>query len=79
MEDIRARKYTLNKVPDPATTSDVLPPNVKRDAHDVILEFIRSRPPLKPVCRLTIYQFWVATSEKTKKLLWQFFFLIIVD
>ena len=57
MEDIRARKYTLNKVPDPATTSDVLPPNVKRDAHDVIPEFIRSRPPLKPVCRLTVYQF----------------------
>ena len=26
-----------------------LPPKVKRDAHDVILEFIRSRPPLKPV------------------------------
>ena len=28
-----------------------LPPKVKRDAHDVILEFIRSRPPLKPVRR----------------------------
>ena len=26
-----------------------LPPKVKRDAHDVILDFIRSRPPLKPV------------------------------
>ena len=25
------------------------PPRVKRDAHDVILDFIRSRPPLKPV------------------------------
>ena len=28
-----------------------LPPKVKRDAHDVILDFIRSRPPLKPVRR----------------------------
>lgn len=28
-----------------------LPPKVKRDAHDVILEFIRSRPPLKPVSK----------------------------
>lgn len=26
-----------------------IPPKVKRDAHDIILEFIRSRPPLKPV------------------------------
>ena len=26
-----------------------LPAKVKKDAHDIILEFIRSRPPLKPV------------------------------
>jgi hypothetical protein len=26
-----------------------LPPSLKKDAHDIILEFIRSRPPLKPV------------------------------
>ena len=26
-----------------------LPPRVKKDAHDLILDFIRSRPPLKPV------------------------------
>ena len=31
-----------------------LPPKVKRDAHDVILEFIRSRPPLKPVSELFV-------------------------
>ena len=24
-------------------------PMVKKDAHDIILDFIRSRPPLKPV------------------------------
>ena len=26
-----------------------IPPKVKNDAHAVILDFIRSRPPLKPV------------------------------
>ena len=48
MEEIRGQRYTLNKVPETVST-DHLPPNVTRDAHDVILEFIRSRPPLKPV------------------------------
>lgn len=27
-----------------------VPPRIKRDAHAMILEFIRSRPPLKKVC-----------------------------
>jgi len=49
MEEIRGQRYTLHKVPPEAVnTGDHLPPNVTRDAHDVILEFIRSRPPLKP-------------------------------
>ena len=42
----RSRRYTLNKV----MVDGKLPPKVKKDAHDVILDFIRSRPPLKPVC-----------------------------
>ena len=34
------------------TTDDgQLPLRVKKDAHDVILEFIRSRPPLRPASR----------------------------
>jgi len=45
MDDIRSRRYKLNKV----MVEGRLPPKVKRDAHDVILDFIRSRPPLKPV------------------------------
>eukprot|EP00090_Calanus_glacialis_P001559 TRINITY_DN11131_c0_g1_i2.p1 TRINITY_DN11131_c0_g1~~TRINITY_DN11131_c0_g1_i2.p1 ORF type:complete len:764 (-),score=139.71 TRINITY_DN11131_c0_g1_i2:1070-3361(-) len=45
MDDIRSRKYKLNKV---MVEGGRLPPKVKRDAHDVILDFIRSRPPLKP-------------------------------
>jgi len=44
MDDIRSKRYKLNKV----MVEGRLPPKVKRDAHDVILEFIRSRPPLKP-------------------------------
>ena len=45
MDDIRSRRYKLNKV----MVDGELPPRVKKDAHDIILEFIRSRPPLKPV------------------------------
>ena len=45
MEDIRARKFTLNKI----MVDGELPPRIKKDAHDIILHFIRHRPPLKPV------------------------------
>ena len=45
MDDIRSRRYKLNKV----MVDGDLPHKVKKDAHDIILEFIRSRPPLKPV------------------------------
>lgn len=44
MEDIRSRRYTLRQV----LVNGQLPPNAKKDAHDMILEFIRSRPPLHP-------------------------------
>jgi len=44
MEDIRARKFTLNKI----MVDGELPPRIKKDAHDIILHFIRHRPPLKP-------------------------------
>ena len=49
MDDIRSRRYKLNKV----AVDGKIPPRVKRDAHDIILEFIRSRPPLKPVSKRT--------------------------
>ena len=45
MEDIRARRFTLNKI----MVNGELPPRIKKDAHDIILHFIRSRPPLRPV------------------------------
>ncbi|KAI4878889.1 hypothetical protein NFI96_015992 [Prochilodus magdalenae] len=44
MQDIRSRKYKLRKV----MVDGDIPTRVKRNAHEVILDFIRSRPPLKP-------------------------------
>ncbi|XP_068621607.1 protein spire isoform X2 [Battus philenor] len=41
MDDIRSRRYTLRKV------DGAIPQSVKKDAHAMILEFIRSRPPLR--------------------------------
>ncbi len=46
MDDIRSRRYKLNHV---SSTEMATPAKAKRDAHDIILDFIRSRPPLKPV------------------------------
>eukprot|EP00057_Strongylocentrotus_purpuratus_P005320 XP_003730699.1 PREDICTED: protein spire homolog 1 isoform X2 [Strongylocentrotus purpuratus] len=45
MDDIRSHRYTLNKV----MVNGIIPASVKKEAHDIILDFIRSRPPLKPV------------------------------
>ncbi|XP_060741829.1 LOW QUALITY PROTEIN: protein spire homolog 2 [Tachysurus vachellii] len=45
MEDIRSRRYTLRKV----MVDGDIPSRVKQNAHELILDFIRSRPPLKPV------------------------------
>lgn len=47
LEDIRTKRYKLNKV----MIDGHLPPRVKKDAHALILDFIRSRPPLVPVSR----------------------------
>ncbi|NWW53913.1 SPIR2 protein, partial [Pedionomus torquatus] len=43
MQDIRARNYKLRKV----MVDGDIPPRVKKNAHELILDFIRSRPPLK--------------------------------
>merc|ERR1719427_884537 len=43
MADIRKRSYKLNPTE--------IPPKVKTDAKDIILDFIRSRPPLKPAAK----------------------------
>uniref|UniRef100_A0A8D3ADE3 KIND domain-containing protein n=1 Tax=Scophthalmus maximus TaxID=52904 RepID=A0A8D3ADE3_SCOMX len=45
MDDIRSQRYKLRKV----MVNGDIPPRLKKSAHDVILEFIRSRPPLNPV------------------------------
>jgi spire-like protein len=46
MDDIRSRRYKLNKV----MVDGDIPHRMKKDAHAIILEFIRSRPPLRKVC-----------------------------
>ncbi|CAG5128873.1 unnamed protein product, partial [Candidula unifasciata] len=43
LEDIRSRRYTLHKI----MVNGEIPHKVKDNAHAVILDFIRSRPPLK--------------------------------
>ena len=45
LEDIRLKNYRLNHVP---LDRNDFPHKVKKDAHALILEFIRSRPPLAP-------------------------------
>lgn len=45
LDDIRSRRYTLHKI----MVNGDIPPKVKNDAHAVILDFIRSRPPLRQV------------------------------
>ncbi|CAL8296972.1 unnamed protein product [Lota lota] len=44
MDDIRSKRYTLRKV----LVNGNIPPRLKKSAHEVILDFIRSRPPLNP-------------------------------
>lgn len=51
MDDIRSRRYKLNKV----MVDGSLPKRVKKDAHAIILEFIRSRPPLRKVFQSYIF------------------------
>ncbi|XP_051992752.1 protein spire homolog 1 isoform X2 [Xyrauchen texanus] len=45
MDDIRSKRYKLRKV----MVNGGIPPRLKKSAHEIILEFIRSRPPLNPV------------------------------
>ncbi|XP_063779497.1 protein spire homolog 1 isoform X2 [Pseudophryne corroboree] len=45
MDDIRFKRYTLRKV----MVQGVIPPRLEKSAHEIILDFIRSRPPLNPV------------------------------
>ena len=49
LEDIRAKRYKLKHVRENET--NVHANRIKKDAHELILEFIRSRPPLVPVSK----------------------------
>uniref|UniRef100_A0A672SGY8 Protein spire homolog 1 n=1 Tax=Sinocyclocheilus grahami TaxID=75366 RepID=A0A672SGY8_SINGR len=45
MDDIRCKRYKLRKV----MVNGDIPLRLKKSAHEIILDFIRSRPPLNPV------------------------------
>uniref|UniRef100_A0A671MHX8 Protein spire homolog 1-like n=1 Tax=Sinocyclocheilus anshuiensis TaxID=1608454 RepID=A0A671MHX8_9TELE len=45
MDDIRSKRYKLRKV----MVNGDIPLRLKKSAHEIILDFIRSRPPLNPV------------------------------
>jgi hypothetical protein len=44
MDDIRKKKYSLKEAPE-------FPEYLRKDSHDIILDFIRSRPPLNPASK----------------------------
>ncbi|XP_035230868.1 protein spire homolog 1-like [Stegodyphus dumicola] len=74
LDDIRSRRYKLRQV----MVNGDIPSRVKKDAHALILEFIRSRPPLVPVSKrklpptpprqLTLYEKLMASIKKQHKL-----------
>ncbi|XP_029464066.1 protein spire homolog 2 isoform X2 [Rhinatrema bivittatum] len=65
MQDIRARNYKLRKV----MVDGDIPPKVKKDAHQVILDFIRSRPPLKPASERSLRPMPLKQSSLHEKIL----------
>ena len=48
MSDIRARNFKLNHVVNPPTNREGV---LKKNAHDVIMAYIKSRPPLRPALK----------------------------
>ena len=63
MEDIRAKRYSLNKI----MVDGELPQRIKKDAHDIILQFIRTRPPLKPVRYILPIHYKVCSIKNDSK------------
>lgn len=57
MDDIRERRYRLRKTPAPV-------PNARKDARTMVLDFIRSRPPLKKVRRHLILNKQIIIRKK---------------
>lgn len=65
LDDIRSKKYRLKTV----MVNGDIPPRVKQDAHELILDFIRSRPPLKPASRRVVPPLKPATPTPYEKLM----------
>lgn len=47
-----------------------IPPRLKKSAHEIILDFIRSRPPLNPVCDLSVPLGWRSCSNVLSSRTW---------
>lgn len=47
-----------------------IPPRLKKSAHEIILDFIRSRPPLNPVCDLSVPLGWRSRSNVLSSRTW---------
>ncbi|XP_052816730.1 uncharacterized protein LOC128243175 isoform X2 [Mya arenaria] len=65
LEDIRLGRFKLNRI----TVNGDIPPKLKNDAHAVILDFIRSRPPLKPATRRQLKEKPVREMDTREKLM----------
>ena len=64
MSDIQ-KGPRLNKI----MVDGELPPRLKKDAHDIILQFIKARPPLKPVRKKNVGINLINNSPKLKYML----------
>lgn len=49
-----------------------IPPRLKKSAHEIILDFIRSRPPLNPVCNQLLLYLLVKIQFCIILFLWAF-------
>ncbi|GAB1609430.1 protein spire homolog 2-like isoform X2 [Argonauta hians] len=65
MNDIVLKRYRLNKI----MVNGDIPPKVKHDAHTMILDFIRSRPPLHPMKDRVINKLPPRSPDPHEKLL----------
>lgn len=59
MDDIRCKRYTLRKV----MVNGDIPPRLRKSAHEIILDFIRSRPPLNPASARKLRSLPVTSKE----------------
>jgi len=62
LNDIRKKKYSLRETPQ-------VPEALRKDTHDIILDFIRSRPPLNPASKRKLKTRQVSPQSKHERLM----------